>query len=65
MKGPHSYTAEDVKVEIQMSRRYCASSTNLEIARKSRCAYGWKPADLRSDAFMNGRIDLHSSRGDR
>ena len=39
MKGPHSYTAEDV-VEIQMSRRYCAGSTNLEIARQSRCAHG-------------------------
>ena len=23
-----------------VSRRYCAGSTNLEIARKSRCAYG-------------------------
>ncbi|MDY3983685.1 MAG: tRNA uridine-5-carboxymethylaminomethyl(34) synthesis GTPase MnmE [Veillonellaceae bacterium] len=56
MKGPHSYTAEDV-VEIQCHGGYTAVQEILKvvIAQGARMA---EPGEFTKRAFLNGRIDL-------
>lgn len=56
MKGPHSYTAEDV-VEINCHGGFISVKKILELTLKSGARMA-EPGEFTKRAFLNGRIDL-------
>ncbi len=61
MKGPSSYTGEDV-VEIQSHGGYGAAETILELLLRSGARFA-EPGEFTKRAFLNGRIDLAQAEG--
>ena len=61
MRGPHSYTAEDV-LEIHAHGSQAVLARILEISLQSGCRLA-SPGEFTKRAFLNGRLDLSQAEG--